>query len=96
MVSVTSRATGSAGKSDLKLSAKGAPCMERHHFDGARARQRELGRTNRPTWGGYPGRNLLSMNDERPLARAVAQMNPQESSTGGQRRLKNYILSNAA
>jgi len=78
------------------LSAKGAPCMERHHFDGARARQRELGRTNRPTWGGYPGRNVLSMNDERPLAPAVAQMNPQESSTGGQRRLKNYILSNAA
>jgi len=58
-------ATGSAGKIDLKLSAKGAPFF-RHRFDGARARQRELGRTNRPHRQDYPGGNLLSMNVGQP------------------------------
>src|SRR5262245_47728395 len=40
--------TGLAGKIDRKSNAKGAPLLQRHRFDGARARQRELGRTNRP------------------------------------------------
>jgi hypothetical protein len=48
-VSLISWVAGLAGKIDRKSNAKGAPFLQRHRFDGARARQRELGRKNRPS-----------------------------------------------